>query len=58
MGPAIIDQLDATTVIPPGHTARVDEFKNILIGEFSSPVYGGEPAPDLIGGGRRPEGAS
>ena len=31
-GPAIVDQLDATTVIPPGQTARVDEFKNILIG--------------------------
>ena len=31
-GPAIVDQLDATTVIPPGRTARVDEFKNILVG--------------------------
>jgi N-methylhydantoinase A len=31
-GPAIVDQLDATTVIPPNHIARVDEFKNILIG--------------------------
>ena len=30
-GPAIVDQLDATTVIPIGHKARVDEFKNILI---------------------------
>ena len=30
-GPAIVDQLDATTVIPPGHKARVDEFKNILM---------------------------
>jgi N-methylhydantoinase A len=30
-GPAIVDQLDATTVIPPGQTARVDDFKNILI---------------------------
>ena len=30
-GPAIVDQLDATTVIPPGHMARVDAFKNILI---------------------------
>jgi N-methylhydantoinase A len=30
-GPAIVDQLDATTVVPPGHSARVDEFKNILI---------------------------
>jgi N-methylhydantoinase A len=36
-GPAIIDQLDATTVIPPGQTAHVDEFKNILI-EISSPT--------------------
>lgn len=31
-GPAIVDQLDATTVIPPGLSARVDAFKNILIG--------------------------
>jgi N-methylhydantoinase A len=31
-GPAIIDQLDATTLIPPGQTARVDEFRNLLIG--------------------------
>jgi N-methylhydantoinase A len=31
-GPAIVDQLDATTVIPPGQSARVDGFKNILIG--------------------------
>jgi N-methylhydantoinase A len=31
-GPAIVDQLDATTVIPPGMRARVDEYKNILIG--------------------------
>ena len=30
-GPAIVDQLDATTVIPPGHAAQVDPFKNILI---------------------------
>jgi N-methylhydantoinase A len=30
-GPAIVDQLDATTVIPPGQTARVDEFKNLII---------------------------
>jgi N-methylhydantoinase A len=30
-GPAIVDQLDATTIIPPGQTARIDEFKNILV---------------------------
>jgi N-methylhydantoinase A len=30
-GPAIIDQLDATTVIPPGQTVRIDEFRNLII---------------------------
>jgi N-methylhydantoinase A len=30
-GPAIIDQLDATTVIYPGDIARVDAHRNILI---------------------------
>ena len=26
-GPAIIDQLDCTTVLPPGHVARVDDYQ-------------------------------
>ena len=30
-GPAIIDQLDSTTVVPPGDTAHVDEWLNIQI---------------------------
>lgn len=30
-GPAIIDQLDTTTVIPPGFTAEVDAYRNIII---------------------------
>jgi N-methylhydantoinase A len=30
-GPAIIDQLDCTTLIPPGHYARVDKFKNLIL---------------------------
>ncbi|MEI2777461.1 MAG: hydantoinase/oxoprolinase family protein [Tetrasphaera sp.] len=30
-GPAIIDQLDSTTVVPPGTTAEIDESLNILI---------------------------
>jgi len=30
-GPAIIDQLDATTVVLPGNTVRIDEFHNLLI---------------------------
>ena len=28
-GPAIIDQLDSTTVVPPGWQAEVDEWLNI-----------------------------
>jgi N-methylhydantoinase A/oxoprolinase/acetone carboxylase beta subunit len=31
-GPAIVNQYDSTTVIPPGLTARIDRFGNIVIG--------------------------
>lgn len=30
-GPAIIDQLDSTTVVPPGTRAEIDDWLNILI---------------------------
>jgi N-methylhydantoinase A len=30
-GPAIIEQYDSTTVVPPQATAEVDRFLNILI---------------------------
>ncbi len=30
-GPAILDQLDCTTVIYPGQRARVDEWKNLIV---------------------------
>jgi len=30
-GPAIIDQLDCTSVIAPGQVARVDAFRNIIV---------------------------
>ena len=30
-GPAIVDQLDCTTQVPPGHRVRVDEFKNMIV---------------------------
>lgn len=30
-GPAIVEQLDSTVVIPPEFTAEVDEYKNIII---------------------------
>lgn len=31
VGPAVIDQLDSTTIIPPGALASIDEWKNIRI---------------------------
>ena len=30
-GPAIIDQLDCTTIIPPGQKVRVDSYKNMIV---------------------------
>jgi len=30
-GPAIVEQMDATTVIPPYHTATVDRYGNLII---------------------------
>jgi N-methylhydantoinase A len=30
-GPAIVEQLDSTTVIPPGVAAEVDRFLNIVM---------------------------
>lgn len=30
-GPAVVDQLDCTTVVFPGQQARVDEYRNIVI---------------------------
>jgi len=32
-GPAILDQFDCTTVVCPGQSARVDEWKNIIMTE-------------------------
>ena len=32
-GPAILDQFDTTTMICRGQTARVDEWKNVIITE-------------------------
>jgi N-methylhydantoinase A len=32
-GPAIVGQLDATTIVLPGQAARIDEFSNLIIEE-------------------------
>jgi N-methylhydantoinase A/oxoprolinase/acetone carboxylase beta subunit len=30
-GPAIIEQFDATTVIPPGWSGTVDAYRNLIL---------------------------
>jgi N-methylhydantoinase A len=30
-GPAIVEQFDATTVIPPDWSARVDSYRNLIL---------------------------
>jgi N-methylhydantoinase A len=34
-GPAILEQLDCTTVVRPGQTARVDEWKSLIVTQES-----------------------
>jgi len=36
VGPAILDQFDCTTVICPGQTARVDEWKNVIVTDLKT----------------------
>ena len=40
-GPAILDQFDCTTVICPGQTARVDEWKNLIVTTAVMPAKAG-----------------
>ena len=30
-GPAVLEEVESTTVVPPGWRARVDEFRNIIM---------------------------
>ena len=30
-GPCVVEQFDATTVVPPGWTARVDKHRNLIL---------------------------
>ena len=39
-GPAILDQFDCTTVIYAGQTARVDEWKNLIVTRVSGVMAG------------------
>jgi N-methylhydantoinase A len=36
-GPAVIDQLDSTTLVPPGWRAEVDEWLNIRMHRQEGP---------------------
>lgn len=38
IGPAIIEQMDSTSVIPPAWEATVDEFKNLVV-EYKGEIY-------------------
>jgi len=44
-GPAIVNQYDSTTVIPPGYAAEVDRFGNILINIAGSKPLEGAATP-------------
>ena len=43
-GPAIIEQLDATTVLPPNDLAEIDEWTNIRIHIDGARTQGGHNA--------------
>ena len=30
-GPAVVEQFDATTIVPPGWTGRVDQHRNLVL---------------------------
>ena len=47
-GPAVVEQSDTTVVIPPGSTARVDAYLNIVID------VGGDAVPAASGNGAGP----
>ena len=53
-GPAIVEQFDATTVIPPGWTGRVDGYRNLILesGHDASVDRRRAQVPSPVGRGR------
>ncbi|KAB7706612.1 hydantoinase/oxoprolinase family protein [Bacillus aerolatus] len=47
-GPAIIDQLDSTIVVPPGCTVKVDEYRNIIMSFAKKNENGGKEAAETV----------
>ena len=50
-GPAIVEQFDATTVVPPGWSASVDRFRNLVLTRGAPPPYPPPLAGEGIGRG-------
>jgi N-methylhydantoinase A len=42
-GPAVVFQYDTTTVVPPGWTGHVDEWRNLWLARAAAPGAGEEP---------------
>ncbi len=60
-GPAIVEQMDTTTVIHPGQTGRVDEFSNIVIavtseGASTAPSEASPRRSSSVAGAAMPRG--
>ena len=47
-GPAIVEEMDSTTVIHPGYRARVDRYGNLLIGAGPQGRVGPERGPAAV----------
>ncbi len=48
-GPVVVEQADATTVIPPGWRARMDRYANLLLTPVAARKEGGLPAAKAQG---------
>jgi len=53
VGPAVVEQDDATVLIPDGFTGHVDTYGNLVITATSE---GNVPTPELVGAGAQPRG--
>jgi len=49
-GPAIVEQMDSTVVVPPGWRATVDDYGNIVLRMTGSDVFPDQRHADVAGG--------
>jgi N-methylhydantoinase A len=55
-GPAVVEEMDSTTLIEPGFTARVDEYGNLLVSPKQRSVTGNELAESELSSAGSPIG--